>query len=121
MVVVSKRFTDLRVWQESHSLSLEVYKATRGFPRDELYALNAQLRRAAISVTSNIAEGFNRYSSKEKVQFYSISLGSVSEVHSQLMLAKDLGYISEGEFNSLEAKIEAIHKGLAALIKAVRS
>jgi four helix bundle protein len=120
MTVASKRFTDLRVWREAHSLSLTVYKLTRKFPREEIYALNSQLRRAAVSITSNIAEGFNRFSRKEKIQFYSIALGSVSEVHSQLLLAKDLEYISDIEFKLAEEQIETIHKALSALIKSLR-
>ena len=120
MIVTSKRFTDLRVWQESHLLSLDVYRMTKKFPANEQYMLTSQLRRAAVSVTSNIAEGFNRFSKKEKIQFYAISLGSVSEIHSQLMLAKDLGYISVSEYELLEEKIEIIHKALAALIKSIR-
>ncbi len=121
MVVANKRFTDLRVWQESHSLSLAIYRITKDFPNDEVYGLSSQIRRAAVSVGSNIAEGFNRFSKKEKIQFYSVSLGSVSEVHSQLMLARDLKYISEPDFNRLEASIELIHKALVALIKSIRT
>jgi four helix bundle protein len=121
MTVASKRFTDLRVWQASHFLSLEVYKLSKEFPNDEIYGLTSQLRRAVVSVTSNIAEGFNRFSPKEKIHFYSIALGSVSEVHSQLMLAKDLRYISEINFKAAEEQIEIIHKALAALIKTIRS
>ncbi|SRR6266404_7161353 len=120
MKVASKRFTDLRVWRESHFLSLEVYKLTREFPKEEVYGLTSQLRRAVVSVTSNIAEGFNRFSRKEKIQFYSIALGSVSEVHSQLMLVKDLHYISETEYKALEEQIEIVHKALSALIKSIR-
>ncbi len=121
MIVASKKFTDFRVWQESHSLSLEMYRLTKDFPRDEVYALSRQLRRAGVSVSSNIAEGFNHFSKKEKIQFYSVSLGSVSEIHSQLMLARDLQYISEAHFNRLETSIELIHKGLVALIKSIRA
>jgi four helix bundle protein len=120
MNVASKRFTDLRVWQESHFLSLEIYKLTKEFPEEEAYGLSSQLRRAAVSVTSNIAEGFNRFSKKEKIQFYSIALGSVSEVHSQTILAKDLHYISDTDFKTAEEQIEIIHKALAALIKSLR-
>ena len=121
MAVVTKKFTDLRVWQESHTLSLEIYKLTKNFPKDEIYSLSSQLRRASVSVSSNIAEGYNRFSRKEKIQFYSVSLGSVAEVHSQLMLARDLGYVSAADYSLIEARIELVHKALSALIKAVRS
>jgi|SRR5581483_4753225 len=121
MTVASKRFTDLRVWQESHGLSLDIYEFTKKFPLSERYMLVNQLRRAAVSVTSNIAEGFNRFSAKEKIHFYSISLGSVSEIHSQLMLARDLGYLAAEDYERAEQKIEIVHKALAALIKSIRS
>ena len=117
----SKKFTDLRVWQEAHQLALLVYKATKNFPKEEQFGLTAQVRRAAISVASNIAEGFNRFSLKEKIQFYSISLGSVSELDSQFLLAKDLRYLNEEEYIDIEQRIENIHKGLVALIKKIRS
>jgi four helix bundle protein len=120
MTVASKRFTDLRVWRESHYLSLEIYKLTKDFPSDERFGLTSQLRRAAVSITSNIAEGFNRFSLKEKIQFYSVSLGSVSEVHSQLMLAKDLSYISEIDYKAMDQQIEIVHKAPVALIKSIR-
>jgi len=121
MITASKKFTDLRVWQEAHSLALEVYNATKSFPATEQYTLANQLRRASVSVSSNIAEGFNRFSRKEKIQFYSVALSSVSEVHSQLMLARDLQYLKPSDYGELEAKIEVIHKALVALIKSIRS
>ncbi|MBI2065744.1 MAG: four helix bundle protein [Candidatus Zambryskibacteria bacterium] len=93
-----RNFTDLRAWQKGHELVLYVYQLTRKFPKDELFALTSQLRRAVISITSNIAEGFSRHSYKEKVNFYHISLGSTTEVENQPIISKDIGYISETEF-----------------------
>ena len=119
--MANKQFTDMTVWQDSHKLALNIYKATRQFPRDELFGLTSQVRRAAVSVPSNLAEGFNRLSLKEKVQFYSISMGSVSEVQSQLMLAKDLGYLSPDELTNLLILSESVHKQLVGLIKSLRS
>lgn len=75
-----KSFTDLDVWRKAHQLVLDIYHETKHFPKEELYGLVSQIRRAVLSVTSNIAEGFCRHSKKEKAQFYYLSLGSLSEV-----------------------------------------
>jgi four helix bundle protein len=110
-------FTDLYAWQEAHKLVLMVYETTKKFPKEELFALTSQVRRAAVSVTSNIAEGFSRQSYKEKVQFYSMALGSNTEVQNQLLIAKDIKYVStEGFKNIAEQSIE-VHKLLNGLIK----
>ena len=88
-----KSFTDLIVWQKCHQLVLEVYKLTEKFPSKEVFSLTDQMRRAAVSITSNIAEGFGRQTYKEKIQFYYVSSGSISELKNQIMIAKDLDYI----------------------------
>ena len=75
-----RSFTDLVAWQEGHKLVLKIYDITKDFPKDELFALNIQMKRCAVSITSNIAEGFSRKSPKEKIQFYAISLGSTTEL-----------------------------------------
>ena len=111
-------FTDLNAWKEAHSLVLELYKVTKNFPRTEAYCLTDQIRRAAISVVSNIAEGFSRESYKEKVQFYAISRGSVTEIQSQIMVARDLEYLPKNEFDLLSNKTIVVHKLLSGLIKA---
>ena len=89
-----KTFTDLIVWQKGHALVLEIYKITSFFPKEELYGLTSQIKRAIISVTSNLAEGFVRHSKKEKVQFYYVSLGSITEVQNHLIIARDLHFIT---------------------------
>ena len=94
-------FTQLDAWKESHTLVLMVYKTTKRFPRDEIFGLVNQMRRAAVSITSYIAEGFSRNSYKEKIQFYSISLGSVTEIQNQLIISRDVKYITNEEFQSL--------------------
>jgi len=94
-----KHFTDLIAWQKNHQLVLEIYKITKKFPKDELFGLTSQIRRAVVSITSNIAEGYGRYYFKEKIRFYTISRGSSTEVQNHLIIAKDLGYITEEEFN----------------------
>ncbi|MBI5733396.1 MAG: four helix bundle protein [Candidatus Kerfeldbacteria bacterium] len=88
-----KTFTDLLAWQEGHKLVLMIYKITTDFPKTELFALVDQLRRAAVSITSNIAEGFSHQGYSEKIHFYSIAQGSVTEVQNQLLIARDIGYI----------------------------
>ena len=114
-------FTDLNAWKQGHRLALEVYRLTSSFPKEELYSLVDQLRRAAVSITSNIAEGFSRQSYKEKVQFYSTAMGSATEVQSQLLLARDLGYINTEQFNQISEIELTAHKLLSGLIKSSKS
>src|ERR1035437_8145898 len=96
-----KSFSDLKAWQEAHALVLMVYKYTESFPDKEKFGLTNQLRRAVISVTSNIAEGFGRQTAREKIQFYYHSNGSLMEIKSQLFAARDLKYLSEQSFDKL--------------------
>jgi four helix bundle protein len=108
-------FKDLDTWKEGHKLVLLVYKITRTFPKDELFALTSQMRRAVVSVTSNIAEGFGRGSYKDKNHFYQMALGSIIEIQNQLMIAKDVQYIGATDFekiNNQAVKVEFICKGL---------
>ena len=112
-----KSFTQLNAWREAHSLVLIIYKVTKKFPKEEQFGLVNQLRRAVVSVTSNIAEGFSRSSYKEKSQFYSMSLGSLTEVQNQLIVARDLGYITPAEFKQLAEKTIIVNKLLNGLIK----
>lgn len=86
-------FTDLDAWKEGHQLVILIYMLTKQFPRDEQFGLTSQIRRAVVSITSNIAEGFSRNSYREKLQFYSMALGSLTEVQNQLLIAKDVGYL----------------------------
>jgi len=113
-------FTDLETWREGHKLVLEIYKVSRTFPAEERFGLAGQLRRAAVSVTSNIAEGFSRESYKEKVQFYSTAKGSLTELQNQLLVARDVGYIDQETFNGLAQRSILIHKLLTGLIKSSR-
>lgn len=113
-------FKDLHVWQKSHSLVLIIYRVTKGFPSNEIYGLTNQLRRAAISITSNIAEGFYRQSRKEKIQFYSITIGSIGEVENQIIIARDLGYINQKESEKILSGLNEVLKMMNALIKSIR-
>lgn len=115
-----KNFTDLISWQKSHQIVLEIYKITKKFPSSEMFGLTNQLRRASVSISSNIAEGFTRQSAKEKCQFYYTSRGSLSEVLSQLLIARDVGYITPTEFNKFSEAINEVGKLLTGLIKSIR-
>lgn len=115
-----KKFTDLYAWQEAHTIVLLIYEHTRSFPQDERFGLTSQLRRAVVSISSNIAEGFCRTSPKEKIQFYSIALGSTSEVQNQLLIAKDVGYMSKPHFDKIAAQSVTVHKLINGLIKSTK-
>jgi four helix bundle protein len=112
-----KSFTDLKAWQESHNIVIRIYKITKNFPKEEVFGLTNQMRRCAVSVTSNIAEGFSRSSKKDKSQFYTIALGSVTGLQSQLLVAKDIQYISKQEFKQIADKTVEINKMINGLIK----
>jgi four helix bundle protein len=116
-----KSFHDLRVWQEAHLLVVSIYKTTKSFPKEELFGLTNQIRRAAVSITSNIAEGFGRETTKDRIHFYIMSLGSLNEVQSQLLVAKDIDYLNEKNWLDLENKIIIVSKMLNGLIKKSRS
>lgn len=116
-----KSFTDLDAWKEGHKLALQVYQLTKNFPKDEQFGLTAQLRRAVVSHTSNIAEGFSRASWREKVQFYATALGSLTEIQNQLLLAKDIGYISKTDFDVIAKQTIVVNKLTNGLIKKSKS
>lgn len=115
-----KTFKDLTTWQEAHKLVLQIYILTKNFPREEIYSLTSQMRRCAISVTSNIAEGFSRTSLREKAQFYSMAQGSLTELQSQLLVARDVGYIELHIHSKIEDQSVTVHKLLTGLLKKVR-
>ncbi len=109
-------FTDLISWKKSHELVIFVYRITEKFPQKEVFGITSQMRRAAVSITSNIAEGFGRQSYKEKIQFYYISHGSLTELKNQFFIAKDVGFINEKDFIELMNKANESHKLLQGLI-----
>lgn len=112
-----KTFTDLDAWKLGHELVLYIYMTSKKFPVEEKFGLSNQIRRATVSITSNIAEGFSRKSSKEKIQFYRMSLGSLDEVHNQSIIAKDLNYISVKDFESSKKLFVTVNKLVNGLIK----
>lgn len=113
-------FKDLDAWKEAHQVVLLIYRVTKLFPKDELFGLVSQMRRAVVSITSNIAEGFCRQSYKEKVQFYSIALGSVSELQNQIQIVFDIQYISKDAFSDLDTRLLKVHKIINGLIRSSR-
>lgn len=116
-----RAFTDLRAWQEAHALVVDIYTLTKSFPKEELFGLTSQIRRAAISIPSNVAEGFSRQSPKERVQFYSISRGSLTEVQSQILIARDIHYIDADSCDKMLLQIETVSKIINGLIRSTRS
>jgi len=110
-------FRDLVAWKEGHSLVLAIYKKTALFPRTEIFGLVSQLRRAAVSVTSNIAEGFRKRSRKEKQQFYAVAMGSLTEIQNQLLIAHDVGYLSQQIFDALNEQTVQTERVLTGLIR----
>lgn len=115
------QFYDLNVWREGHKLVLSVYRFIKDFPDKEKFVLVSQMLRAALSITSNIAEGFGRQGEKEKIQFYSISKGSLTELQNQLLICRDLQYLTHENFNSVWEQSVVVHKMLNALIKSIRN
>ena len=111
-----KSHKDLIVWQKGVDLVLTVYQLTKGFPREEVYGLTSQVRRAAISIPSNIAEGRSRGTRKDFSQFLRIALGSGSELETQLLLAKRLSFITEIDYNKAVGQLEEVMKMLNAMI-----
>ena len=114
-------FTDLDTWKEAHKLVLLVYKLVENFPKKETYILISQILRAAISITSNIAEGFSRRGKKEKLQFYSVALGSLTELQNQIILARDINYISINQYEEVFRQTIIVQKLIHGLIKGIKS
>lgn len=114
------KFTDLDAWQHAHILAVHIYKTTTDWPINEQYGLTSQIRRAAVSVTSNIAEGFSRQTKTDKRHFYIMAHGSLTEIQSQLLIARDIDYLQNTVFDDLANKTVATHKLLTGLIKSLK-
>ncbi|MFW6110376.1 MAG: four helix bundle protein [Patescibacteria group bacterium] len=113
-------FKDLVVWQKGHRLVLAIYKVTSNFPDEEQYGLTSQLRRCAVSITSNIAEGFARKHRKEKIQFLYLALGSLTELQNQITIAHDVGFLKEKELKTITKKTIEVSKLINGSIKAIK-
>jgi len=112
-----KSFKDLRIWQEGIKLVKDIYLLSKKFPKDEIYGLSSQMRRCAVSIPSNIAEGFRRYHNKEYKQFLYITLGSCAELETQLIISHELEYIKEEIKEEITKKIQYICKMVSRLIQ----
>lgn len=115
------KFSDLNVWQEAHELVSLVYEITNSFPKTEIFGLTSQLRRAVVSITANIAEGFSRYHYKDRLRFYYDARGSLSEVQSELLDAQKVGLITQIALDKIWSQTERVHLLLGGLIRKTNS
>ena len=113
-------FRDLKVWQKAHELTIDVYRVTAQFPKQEMYGLVSQMRRCAVSVGSNIAEGKGRRGDVEFGRFIQIACGSLTELEYQLLLSKDLKYLPESDYHEMNARLAEINRMLVSLQQRVR-
>ena len=120
MNIKTRVFTDLIVWQEAHRFVLALYKITKSFPDTEKFGLLTQMRKAGVSVTSNIAEGYSRFGRRDKAHFYTMSQASLTELQNQLILSKDLGYLDQEVYDKLWDSSLDIYRMLNKLIMSVR-
>jgi len=114
-------FKNLKVWEKAHELTLHVYQVTKLFPRDELFGLTSQIRRAAVSVGANIAEGSCRKGDPEFGRFLYMAMGSASEVEYHLLLARGLELLSEPDYEKLTAEVKQVKRMLASLIHKLKA
>jgi four helix bundle protein len=118
---MGKSYKDLIVWQKSYELCLLIYETTKSYPKCEQYGLINQLRRCAVSIPSNISEGYNRTHKGEYLQFLSIAYGSVAELETQLLISKDLGYCNKERFEKIQSLLIEVSKMLRSLMEAIRN
>ena len=114
-------FKDLVIWQRSHNLTLDIYRATQYFPKEEMYGLTSQIRRAVSSIPTNIAEGCGRRTNAELANFLNIASGSASEVEYEILLAKEVGYIAPELYDAWTQEIGEIRSMLAAYMKRLKA
>ena len=116
-----RNYRDLEVWDKAHKLTLELYRKSRSFPRDEFYGLTSQLRRSAMSVGANLAEGCGRQTTGELARFVRISMGSASELDYHLLLSHDFGFLLPDDYRKLSQELTRIRKMLASLLATLES
>ena len=114
-------FRQLKVWQKAHEVTLDIYRITQQFPKTEVYGLTSQMRRASISIGSNIAEGRGRDGDAEFGRFIQIACGSAAELEYQLLVARDLGYVAETEFAKLNTRLAEVGRMLVSLRGSVKN
>jgi len=116
-----KNFKELNVWQKSYKLCLDVYRITGPFPKEEIYGLVSQIRRSAVSVPSNIAEGYGRKTTADYIRFLYIAYGSLCELETQIMLSDDLRFLEPREVESFRADLSEVERMLKALIRSLEN
>jgi four helix bundle protein len=116
-----RNYRELDVWQKAHKLTLSLYQRSRSFPKEEFYGLTSQLRRCAISVGANLAEGCGRQTTPELARFVRIAMGSASELDYHLLLAHDFGYLQSGDHRELSQELTRVRKMLASLLSTLES
>ena len=116
-----KDFRQLQVWDKAHQLALAIYKITKEFPKEELYGLTSQIRRASMSIPTNIAEGCGKYTDADFARFLQIAMGSASETEYQLLLSHDLGFLNSEQYSVLNADITEVKRMLASLLRTLRA
>jgi len=116
-----KNYKELKVWQRSYQLCLEVYRITKGFPKQEEYGLTSQMRRAAMSIPCNIAEGYGRKTTPEYIRYLYIAYGSICELETQVLFSGDFGYIKTDRISKLQCDIGEIERMLKAPIKSLEN
>jgi len=114
-------FKELKVWQKSHNLTLSLYKMTASFPKEEMYGLTSQIRRACSSISANIAEGCGRDGEAEFARFLSIAMGSASELEYHVLLACDLGFLNAADYECSAHEVGEVKRMLTALIKKLKA
>jgi four helix bundle protein len=114
-----RNYRDLQVWKKAHDLTLELYRISQRFPREEIYGITGQLRRAAVSIGANLAEGYGRRTSTELARFVRIALGSASELDYHLLLSRDLGFMAADEFASASGALIEVRKMLTSFLNSV--
>ncbi len=119
MRVKADRFQDMEVWKHAHALVLDIYKVTKTFPTEEKFGLVSQMRRAGVSIAANIAEGFKKRGSRDKINFYNISQGSIEEIKYYLILSKDLAYLETND--QLVERADVVGRMLHGLINSIQS
>ncbi len=116
-----KNYRDLKVWQKSYRLCLDLYRITKKFPKEERYGLTSQIRRAAVSIPSNIAEGYGRKTTADYLRFLYIAYGSIGELETQLLLSGDLNYVNQENLKALKDGTEEVERMLKAMIKSLEN
>lgn len=113
-------FQDIQAWKHAHALVIEIYKTTKSFPKEELYGIVSQIRRATVSIPANIVEGFHRKTNKEKLRFYEIAMSSLEEVKYFILLSKDLSLVEQEQANALQIKCDETGRTLRGWMKLLK-